>query len=311
MTSIPALYSIFQKHPLISTDSRQLSARCIFFALKEGSVDGNQFADQALKNGADFAVIDNPAYHTNERCLLVPDVLKALQQLANYHRRQFEIPVIAIAGSKGKTITQKLISSILSAHYPCHFTKGNLSNHLGVPLTLLSMPRDTEVAILEMDSNKPGDIEVLCKIVQPTHGLVTDTGEGRRKGFENFAELNSDHLELFDYLAQNHGCAFVNLTEYQAPVSSEKAAMHVGYRRCETLRPDTGIIEIQWLADNPFIRAAFLSDDGPRIEITTQFCEDQSFQYVMAAMALGIYFKVPAERIKEVLENYSAKNSSS
>ena len=182
MTSIPTLYSIFQQHPLVSTDSRQLPPGCIFFALKGDNFDGNKFAEQALEKGAAYAVIDNPDYHANERCLLVPDVLKTLQQLANYHRRQFEIPVIAIGGSNGKTTTKELVSTVLSAHYPCHFTKGNLNNHIGVPLTLLSMPYGTEVAIIEIGTNQPGDIEELCQIVQPTHGLVTNIGKEHLEG---------------------------------------------------------------------------------------------------------------------------------
>ena len=166
--TIPSLYSIFQQHPKVSTDSRQLPPGCIFFALKGSNFDGNEFAIYALENGAAYSVIDNPIYQTDKRCLLVPDVLESLQQLANHHRRQFEIPVIGIGGSNGKTTTKELISAVLSAHYPCHFTKGNLNNHIGVPLTLLSMPRGTEVA------NTGGTI-IITKRGKPVARLVPVT----------------------------------------------------------------------------------------------------------------------------------------
>lgn len=311
MTNIPSLYSIYQNHPVVSTDTRQLPQGCIFFALKGGNFDGNQFAAQALENGAAYAVIDDPSCKTNDRCLLVPDVLRALQSLANHHRRQFDIPVIAIGGSNGKTTTKELVSSVLSAHYPCHFTKGNFNNHIGVPLTLLSMPRGTEVAIIEMGTNQPGDIEELCRIVQPTHGLLTNIGKEHLEGFGSLAGVKKAEGELFDYLAKNQGCAFVNLTEKYLPAMSKKVPMRVGYTRAETLRTEPGIIEVQMLSEMPFVRAAFLSDDGPRIELSTHLFGHHNFQNVMTAIALGVYFKVPAEKIRSALESYTPRNNRS
>ncbi|MFN0174870.1 MAG: UDP-N-acetylmuramoyl-tripeptide--D-alanyl-D-alanine ligase [Saprospiraceae bacterium] len=309
--TISSLYSIFQQHPLVSTDTRQLPPGCIYFGLKGDNFDGNKFAEQALEKGAAYAVIDDPNCRSNERCLLVSDVLKTLQQLANYHRRQFEIPVIAIGGSNGKTTTKELVSSVLSAHYPCHFTKGNLNNHIGVPLTLLSMPRGTEVAIIEMGTNQPGDIEELCRIVQPTHGLLTNIGKEHLEGFGSLAGVKKAEGELYDFLAKNHGCAFVNLSEKHLPAMSKKVPMRVGYSRTEALHLEQGIIAVQMLEDMPFVRAAFLSDDGPRIELSMQLFGSHNFQNVMTAVALGIYFKVPAEKIKEALENYIPSNNRS
>ena len=311
MTTISTLYSIFQEHPLVSTDTRQLPPGCIFFALRGENFDGNKFAAQALDNGAAYAVIDDPAYQVNERCLLVPEVLKALQQLANHHRHQFEIPIIAIGGSNGKTTTKELVSSVLSAHYPCHFTKGNLNNHIGVPLTLLAMPRGTEVAIIEIGTNQPGDIEELCRIVQPTHGLLTNIGKEHLEGFGSLDGVIKAEGELFDYVANNHGCAFVNLSEKFLSEMSKNVPMRVGYQQTETLQADSGIIEVQMLADMPFVKAAFLSDDGPRIELSTQLFGAHNFQNVMTAIALGIYFKVPADKIKDALEAYTPRNNRS
>ena len=311
MTSIPELYSIFQEHPVVSTDTRQLPQGCIFFALKGSNFDGNKFAASSLTNGASYAVIDDAAYATDDRFLLVPDVLKALQDLANHHRHQFEIPVIGIGGSNGKTTTKELVSSVLSAHYPCHFTKGNLNNHIGVPLTLLSMPRGTEVAIIEIGTNQPGDIEALCQIVQPTHGLLTNIGKEHLEGFGSLDGVIKAEGELFDHLAKNQGCAFVNLSEKYLPDMSKNVPMRVGYQQTDALHAESGIIEVQMLADIPFVRAAFLSDDGPRVELSTQLFGAHNFQNVMTAIALGIYFKVPADKVKDALEAYTPRNNRS
>lgn len=306
-----ALYSIFLDHPVVSTDTRNLPAGCMFFALKGANFDANTFAEQALANGAAYVVVDNPKYRLNDRCLLVNDVLKALQDLANYHRRQFDIPVIAIGGSNGKTTTKELVSSVLSAHYPCHFTKGNFNNHIGVPLTLLAMPKGTEVAIIEMGTNQPGDITELCRIAQPTHGLLTNIGKEHLEGFGSLAGVKKAEGELFDYLAKNHGCAFVNLSEKYLDAMSKKVPMRVGYYQIAALQPEPGTIEVQMLEEMPRVRVAFLSDDGPRIEITTQLFGSHNFQNVMTAIALGVYFKVPAGKIRESLEAYTPRNNRS
>ncbi|MBL7808373.1 MAG: UDP-N-acetylmuramoyl-tripeptide--D-alanyl-D-alanine ligase [Saprospiraceae bacterium] len=306
-----ALYSIFLDHPVVSTDTRNLPAGCIFFALKGANFDANQFAAQALAAGAAYVVIDNPKYQLNERCLLVEDTLKALQNLANHHRRQFDIPVIAIGGSNGKTTTKELVSSVLSVHYPCHFTKGNFNNQIGVPLTLLSMPKGTEVAIIEMGTNQPGDITELCQIAQPTHGLLTNIGKEHLEGFGSLAGVKKAEGELFDYLAKNHGCAFVNLSEKYLDGMSKKVPMRVGYYHISELQPEPGTIEVQMMEEMPRVKVAFLSDDGPRIDITTQLFGRHNFQNVMTAIALGVYFKVPAGKIKEALEAYTPRNNRS
>jgi UDP-N-acetylmuramoyl-tripeptide--D-alanyl-D-alanine ligase len=234
-----------------------------------------------------------------------------LQDLANYHRRQFDIPVIAIGGSNGKTTTKELVSSVLSAHYSCHFTKGNFNNHIGVPLTLLSMPGSTEVAIIEMGTNQPGDIAELCRITQPTHGLLTNIGKEHLEGFGSLAGVKKAEGELFDYLAKNHGCAFVNLSEKYLDAMSKKVPMRVGYYQIKELRPEPGTIEVQMIAEMPRVKVAFLSDDGPKIDITTQLFGQHNFQNVMTAIALGVYFKVPAHKIKEALEAYAPRNNRS
>ncbi|MCC6283268.1 MAG: UDP-N-acetylmuramoylalanyl-D-glutamyl-2, 6-diaminopimelate--D-alanyl-D-alanine ligase, partial [Saprospiraceae bacterium] len=240
MASIEQLYSIFLRRPVVSTDTRQLPQGCMFFALKGASFDGNQFAAQALENGAAYAVIDDPAYQTDERLLLVPNVLTALQQLATHHRMQFDIPVIAIGGSNGKTTTKELISSILTSHYPCHYTKGNLNNHIGVPLTLLSMPANTEVAVIEMGTNQPGDIEQLCDIARPTHGLLTNIGKEHLEGFGSLAGVKKAEGELYRYLARHSGCVFLNLSEKHLPAMARYNKRRIEYRQSDILNPNDG-----------------------------------------------------------------------
>jgi UDP-N-acetylmuramoyl-tripeptide--D-alanyl-D-alanine ligase len=311
MFSIEQLYEIYLKHAVVSTDSRHLPEGCLFFALKGETFDGNKFAAQAIENGAAYAVIDDPSCQTNDRCLLVPNVLEALQQLANHHRRQFDIPVIAIGGSNGKTTTKELVSAVLSSHYPCHFTKGNFNNHIGVPLTLLSMPANTEVAVIEMGTNQPGDIAELCQIALPTHGLLTNIGKEHLEGFGSLAGVKKAEAELFDFLRWHDGCVFVNLSEKYLPAMAKQNQMKVFYLGADTLVAENGVIEVKSLAAVPFVRVAFLSDEGPVVEVDTKLFGNHNFNNIMTAIALGVYFKVPARKIKSAIENYTPSNNRS
>ena len=311
MISTKDLYQIYLQHPQVSTDTRQLPEGALFFALKGGNFDGNKFAQAALDNGAAYVVIDNPDFQSGEQMLLVPNVLHALQELANFHRRQFDIPVIAIGGSNGKTTTKELVSNVLSSHYPCHFTKGNFNNHIGVPLTLLSMPLNTEVAVIEMGTNQAGDIEELCRIAMPTHGLLTNIGKEHLEGFGDLEGVKKAEGELFEYLKHHHGCVFVNLSEEYLADMAQDNPMKVGYLLSENLVPESGLIEVQAIQTMPFVKAAFLSDDGPCVELETQLFGNHNFNNVMTAIALGVYFKVPASKIKTSLESYSPSNNRS
>ena len=311
MISTKDLYQIYLQHPQVSTDTRQLPEGALFFALKGGNFDGNKFAQAALDNGAAYVVIDNPDFQSGEQMLLVPNVLHALQELANFHRRQFDIPVIAIGGSNGKTTTKELVSNVLSSHYPCHFTKGNFNNHIGVPLTLLSMPLNTEVAVIEMGTNQAGDIEELCRIAMPTHGLLTNIGKEHLEGFGDLEGVKKAEGELFEYLKHHHGCVFVNLSEEYLADMAQDNPMKVGYLLSENLVPESGLIEVQAIQTMPFVKAAFLSDDGPCVELETQLFGNHNFNNVMTAIALGVYFKVPASKIKTSLESYCPSNNRS
>ncbi len=197
------LYQLYLQHPVISTDTRKITPGCIFFALKGDKFDANKFAQLAIEAGAAYALIDDPAYRADERYILVEDVLTALQQLAKHHRLQLTIPVIGLTGTNGKTTTKELISAVLSEHFKTQFTQGNLNNHIGVPLTLLTIGASHEMAVIEMGANHQKEIAFLCTIAQPTHGLITNVGKAHLEGFGGFEGVKIGKGELYDYLKKS------------------------------------------------------------------------------------------------------------
>jgi UDP-N-acetylmuramoyl-tripeptide--D-alanyl-D-alanine ligase len=207
--SIEELYSIYLNHKEITTDSRSIKPGCLFFALKGATFNGNAFAATALKNGAAYAVIDDPSMDT-QQTLLVQDVLEALQQLALHHRLSLSIPVIGITGTNGKTTTKELISTVLASHFRVTYTQGNLNNHIGVPLTLLSITDNTDIAVVEMGANHPGEIAFLCNLARPDYGLITNIGKAHLEGFGGFDGVIRTKSELYAFLRETHGKAFVN-----------------------------------------------------------------------------------------------------
>ena len=180
------LHSIYLKYPIVCTDTRAIAQDCIFFSLKGENFNGNTFAASALEKGAAFVVVDEKEFAINDRCILVDNVLQTLQQLANYHRQQMKIPVIAITGSNGKTTTKELVRNVLSQKFRTHATKGNLNNHIGVPLTILSIPANAEMAVIEMGANHLHEIKMLCEIAEPDYGIITNVGKAHLEGFGGF-----------------------------------------------------------------------------------------------------------------------------
>ena len=203
------LYDIFREHPHISTDTRNIGADSIFFALRGATFDGNHFAAEALDKGAAYAVVDDPAAVTDERMVLVGDTLGALQELAREHRRRLAIPILAISGSNGKTTTKELVSRVLAERFEVYATRGNLNNHIGVPLTLLAMTRDTQFGVVEMGASACGEIALLASIAEPNYGILTNIGRAHLEGFGGPEGVRRGKGELFDYLAANGGRAFV------------------------------------------------------------------------------------------------------
>ncbi len=305
------LYQIYIQHPNIVTDSRLVKPGDLFFALKGERFDGNQFAAKALEQGAAYALVDDPSVGVSERFILVDDVLKTLQALARYHRQQFYIPVIAICGSNGKTTTKELVSAVLSSHYPTHYTQGNFNNHIGVPLTLLSMPIKTEVAVLEIGANNIGEVDFLCRIAEPTHGLITNIGKEHLEGFGGLEGVKQGESELYRYLAAHDGMAFVNrdeafLEELAAPVRKK-----LFYAESDSFDFDNPVYEIKLVEALPFVKVAFMDDDGNLIEVHSQLFGKYNFPNIMTAIVLGRYFKVPTDKIKAAIEAYQPMSNRS
>ena len=222
--TIEELYSEYLKTRCVTTDSRKISEGCIFFGLKGDTFDGNRFAAQALEKGASLCVVDNPECKAGDRCIVVEDSLQTLQELARYHRSQLTIPVVGITGTNGKTTTKELVNAVLSKKYRVHCTQGNFNNHLGVPLTLLSMPADTEMLVVEMGANHPGEIDFLCNIANPEFGLITNVGKAHLEGFGSFKGVIRTKSELYRHLAAMAGVIFVNADDEILMERAEKMA---------------------------------------------------------------------------------------
>lgn len=313
MLALESIYEIYLKHPSVTTDSRQITEGCLFFALRGDHFDGNTFAKKALEQGAAYVVVDDATVVENDRYILVPNSLITLQQLARHHRRQLGITVVAITGSNGKTTTKELVSNVLSSQYKTHFTKGNLNNHIGVPLTLLAMPESTEIAVVEMGANHQKEIAFLCTIAEPTHGLITNIGKAHIEGFGGIEGIKKGKSELYEYLAQNKGMVFVNLDEpFLLDLVKEKGpARFLQYMSSDEPSPSNIPFEIKLIKTQPFIKVAFLSENKELTKVKSHLIGVYNFNNIMTAITLGKYFKVPAAKIKSVIESYVPTNNRS
>lgn len=309
--TINQLYEIFCQYPNVITDSRKIEKDCLFFALKGERFNGNQYAESAIEKGAKYAVIDEEKYAKGEQFILVDDVLTTLQKLANYHRNQFDIPVIGITGSNGKTTTKELISGVLASNYETHFTSGNYNNHIGVPLTLLAMPKSTQVAVIEMGANHVGEIGFLSEIAEPTHGLITNIGKAHLEGFGGVEGIKKGKSELYRFLGKKNGLAFVNQDERFLEDLSECVRLRLIYKQSKNPDPKERPYETKYLGTNPFVKVAFLSKSGELIEVQSQLIGDYNFNNIMTAITIGRYFKVPDEKIKDSIESYAPQNNRS
>jgi UDP-N-acetylmuramoyl-tripeptide--D-alanyl-D-alanine ligase len=301
---IQDLYFIFLQHSSIQTDTRKLLLGDLFFALKGPNFNGNLFAKQALDAGAAYAVIDEPVNFTDERLITTIDALQTLQDLAKHHRRQFTIPFIAITGSNGKTTTKELVNEVLSDIYKTYTTKGNLNNHIGVPLTILSIKKDAEMAVIEMGANHQKEIESYCQYTMPTHGIITNCGKAHLEGFGGVAGVKKGKGELFDYLKANNGTAFI-MNDYDYLKEMSKGIKYV--KTYGTVDADiTGIAD----KSTEFLQVAMTNGTGIK-KIKTNLVGEYNLPNVLVAVAVGNYFNVPDEVIKKALENYIPSNSRS
>ncbi len=311
MKSIKTLYQIFKKHPKVTTDSRKIEEGCIFFALKGDNFNGNQYAKEALEKGAAYAIIDEREYEGGDQYILVEDVLSTLQKLANFHRKKLMIPVLGITGSNGKTTTKELIASILCSQYRCHFTKGNFNNHIGVPLTLLQIPIDTEIAVIEMGANHIGEIEFLCNIAEPTHGVITNIGKAHLEGFGSLEGVKKAKSELYQFLKNNNGVSFINMDELYLTNLSDGITKRVFYTQSDKPNPLEAPYETSLYQTHPFIKAGFLNTNQELVLVESQLLGHYNFNNIMTAICIGRYFRVPPQKIKKAIENYIPSNNRS
>ncbi|HEX7846007.1 MAG TPA: UDP-N-acetylmuramoyl-tripeptide--D-alanyl-D-alanine ligase [Chitinophagaceae bacterium] len=301
---IEQLYELYKQYPSVQTDTRKLKAGDIFFALKGDNFNGNAFAQKAIESGAAYAVIDETAFAIPGKTVLVDDVLTALQQLAKHHREQFTVPFLAITGSNGKTTTKELIHAVLSSSLKTYTTEGNLNNHIGVPLTLLKIKSDAEMAVIEMGANHLGEIASYCKYALPTHGLITNCGKAHLEGFGGIEGVRKGKGELFDYLRANNGTAFA-MWDYDYLHDMSK-----GISTVITYGTSHATIEGKAVQSEPYLIVE-ITKGAETGSIHTKLVGDYNLPNVLAAVTVGKYFGITDEKIKEAIESYTPSNSRS
>jgi UDP-N-acetylmuramoyl-tripeptide--D-alanyl-D-alanine ligase len=305
MISIEELYSIYSGHPSIQTDTRKLQQGDLYFALKGPNFNGNAFAEQALEKGAAYSIVDEfSSPQKNKKIIVVDDVLQTLQQLAKYHREQFKVPLIAITGSNGKTTTKELVHAVLSSTFKTYTTQGNLNNHIGIPLTLLSVKKDAEVIVIEMGANHQKEIEGYCTYTSPTHGIITNAGKAHLEGFGGIEGVKKGKGELYDFLRTNNGTAFV-MWDYDYLQKMSEGIPHI-----ITYGTSNADVTGNVLKSEPFLNVQITK--GVEIKsIDTQLVGDYNLPNILVAVTVGNYFKITAEKIKSAIEAYTPSNSRS
>ena len=303
------IYKLFLQHPLISTDTRKILPGSLFFALKGDKFNANTFAQQAIEAGAAYAIIDEAAYRLNEKYILVDDALTALQELARHHRRQLNIPVIGLTGTNGKTTTKELINSVLSQHYRTQATQGNLNNHIGVPLSILTIESTHELAVIEMGANHQKEIELLCTIAQPTHGLITNVGKAHLEGFGGFEGVKKGKGELYDYLKAN-GVAFINSDNpFLTEMRQAKGLAKVVYYGAGN---ENNLVTGELIENSPLLTLQWTNTNTDKSHpVKTQLTGAYNLDNILAAICIGVYFKLGDAEINKGVESYQPKNNRS
>lgn len=302
--SIIDLYDLFIHNPQITTDSRNCPKGSIFFALKGDKFDGNQYAGKALASGCVYAVIDNADYYIGERTILVDNVLKTLQQLAHHHRKVLGLPIIGITGTNGKTTTKELLAAVLSTKFNLLYTEGNFNNHIGVPLTLLRLTHDHEMAVIEMGASHPGDIKELVDIVHPNYGIITNVGRAHLEGFGSFEGVIRTKGELYDYIRRSKGKIFIK-KENEYLQSIAKGIEQITYGN-----GDDAFASGQVVSCDPFLVFNW-KQQGKLHTVETHMIGSYNLDNVLAAVAVGRFFKIPAERISRAIAAYEPTNNRS
>lgn len=304
--SIPELYKIYQQFPSVQIDTRKLKQGDMFFALKGPNFNGNLFAEQALAAGASYVVSDEKTAFESDKIIYVKDSLKALQDLAKHHREQFKIPFIAITGTNGKTTTKELIHAVLSSTYKTYTTQGNLNNHIGVPLTILSIKKDAEMAVIEMGANHIGEIAGYCEYAKPDFGIINNVGRAHLEGFGSVEGVKKAKGELYDYIRKTNGHIFINESLDYLLQMSKGIHNCTGYGGLNSKVRGTASV-----THHNFLKVLCRIDDLYRIDINTKLIGTYNLPNVECAVAIGHYFKIQPDVIRKALENYTPSNSRS
>ncbi len=295
---IEKLYSKYRESKKVSTDTRQITPGSVFFALKGDKFNANEFAEEALTKGASYAVIDEAKFKKNDRLILVRNVLETLQELARFHRQQLRIPVIALTGSNGKTTSKELLQAVLSKKFRTHATKGNLNNHIGVPLTILSVDDSVEVAVVEMGANHLGEIALLCNIADPTHGLITNIGKAHIGTFGGYENIIRGKSELFQHLITNNGKVFINS---QNPVLANMAKRF----KDPVFYPAKGdYYHAELVSADPAVKIR--AGNGENVQ--THLIGGYNFENIAAALCIGKFFGVDATAANRAVAEYVPGN---
>ncbi len=304
MSVIENIYSVFKICRSINTDTRILQPNSIFFALKGDNFDGNKFVESALNKGCKAAVCSDERYRDMDNVFIVPDTLKALQQLANLHRRKLGIPIFAITGTNGKTTTKELLASVLAQKVRIAYTSGNKNNHIGVPLTLLSMNHTVDFGIIEMGANHPGEIKALCEIAEPDFGLITNIGKAHLEGFKSIENVKRTKGELYEYLKKKQGLIFSNIDN---PILNDILNNYscVSYGKsekayCQGIYSEYGLeAAVEWQVNNETGLAK------------SNLIGEYNFENILAAITIGSYFNVPGTAIDSAIACYHPRNNRS
>lgn len=299
--NITHIHSLFLKCNSVSIDTRKIETNSLFVAIKGERFDANTFAKEALEKGAAYVIIDNKDYFIDDRTILVANSLTTLQELAKFHRSYLNLPIIALTGSNGKTTTKELIFAVLSKKYNTKATVGNLNNHIGVPLTLLSFTSQTEIGIVEMGANHKKEIAFLCELAKPDFGYITNFGKAHLEGFGGVEGVIIGKSEMYDYLYSTNKMAFVNLED---PIQVAKSALLKSFTF--GINKSNAAVNITAIKANPFVSIQF-SD----LTITTHLIGLYNANNINAALTMGNYFKVPTLDCKAALENYVPENNRS
>jgi len=296
---IKDLHQLYLKCEGVSTDTRKIEKGQMFFALTGENFNGNAYAKDALDTGASYAIIDQKKY-ASEKTILVKNVLKTLQDLATYHREFLRIPILAITGSNGKTTTKALIHEVLSRKFNVVSTKGNLNNHIGVPLSLLSLKETTEIGVIEMGANHQKEIEFLSNLVKPDFGYITNFGKAHLEGFGGIEGVIKGKSELYDHLKAHNKIAFVNVDD------KKQMKKLIDAKRFSFGEREDANLNVKYLGSAPFVELEFLS-----IEVKSKLIGEYNFRNIAAAIGIGYYFGVSNVKIKEAIQSYKPKNNRS